>query len=62
MHAASVPGVHIVNVLRDLEVEDDSRTPAEVADAALSAFSDVRDIESHRARLEPFVRDVGDVR
>ena len=51
----------VVELLRDLKSEGEKRSPAEVADAAISAFSDVADIESYRPRLEQFVRDIGDV-
>lgn len=51
----------VVELLRDLKSEGEKRSPAEVADAAISAFSDVADIEDYRPRLEQFVRDISDV-
>lgn len=51
----------VVELLRDLKAEGEKRSPAEVADAAISAFSDVADIEDYRSRLEQFVRDISDV-
>lgn len=48
----------VVELMRDLEAEGEMRSPAQIADAALSAFSDVPNIEAHRSRLEAFVRDI----
>jgi hypothetical protein len=47
-----------VELIRDLQAEGERRSPAAIADAALSAFADEPDIESHRRRLEEFVRDI----
>jgi|KBSMisStaDraftv2_1062788.scaffolds.fasta_scaffold4192266_2 hypothetical protein len=48
----------VVELIRDLQAEGERRSPAAIADAALSAFADEPDIESHRRRLEEFVRDI----
>ena len=50
----------VFELIRDLKAENDQSTPAEIADAALSAFPDVPDIEQYRARLESLVRDLLD--
>ena len=50
----------VVELMRDLRAERETRAPEEIADAALSAFRDVPGIETHRGRLEQFVRDISD--
>jgi hypothetical protein len=48
----------VVELIRDLQAEGETRSAAEIADAALSAFAHEPNIESHRQRLEEFVRDI----
>lgn len=48
----------VVELMHDLNAEGETRSPEEIADAALSAFSDVADIETYRRRLEQLVRDM----
>lgn len=49
-----------LRLINDLDAERAPPPPSEIADRALSALRDVRDIERYRSRLQSFVIDIVD--